>query len=72
MLDPFLMTFWWKVEVLATKGASSHKVGFEGCSWEQHRKFFCGLWHHLVDFGAIVDPIGFRRGSQNRPFLKNK
>ena len=20
------------------------------------------LWHHLADFGAILDPIGFRRG----------
>ena len=25
---------------------------------------------HLADFGAILDPIGFRRGSQNRSFSK--
>ena len=25
-------------------------------------RFFCGMWHHLVDFGAIFDSIGFRMG----------
>jgi hypothetical protein len=29
------------------------------------------LRHHLADFGAFLAPIGFRRGSPNRPFLKN-
>jgi hypothetical protein len=59
MLDQFLMTFWWKVEVLATKGASSHKVGFEGCIWEQHRSFGGSFLRHFADFGAILNPTGF-------------
>ena len=26
----------------------------------------------MADFGAIFDPVGFRRGSPNRPFLKKE
>ena len=35
-----------------------------------HKVRIWDLWHHLADFGAIFDPIGFRRGSPNRQFLK--
>ena len=59
MLDPFLMTFWWKVAVLAAKGASSHKVLFEGCIWEQDRSFGGSFLRHFGDFGVILNPIGF-------------
>ena len=31
---------------------------------------FSAFWRHLVDFSAIVDPIGFSMGFQNQPFLK--
>jgi hypothetical protein len=31
---------------------------------------FSTFWRRLADFGAIFDPIGFSRGSPNRPFLK--
>ena len=61
LLDLFLMIFWWKVEVLATKGASSHKVGFEGCIWEQHRSFL----------GSFLTPSDFEGGPKIDSF-KNK